>query len=81
MTFEEWLKKEQPLVAGGAKYEEENEEFGPFRNARDAMEIAWAAACEHCARAQSPMLRDMISRGKAADNCRALKVLSGCSAK
>lgn len=34
---------------------------------------AWNAACEACARNQSVMLRDMISRGKAASHCRALR--------
>lgn len=73
MKFHEWLEKHQRLVAAGAKVEEENNEFGPFRNARDAMEIAWDGACEACARAQNSMLRSMISRGEAADHCRALK--------
>lgn len=40
---------------------------------RGAVALAWNAALEAAARAQAPMLRDMVSRGHAADLCRALK--------
>lgn len=71
-AFTDWMEKHQRIVVAGAKVEKENGLPGLFASAYDAMEIAWDAALEAAARAQCPMLRDMISRGKAADNCRAL---------
>ncbi len=63
MNFEEWWTKDP---------------FGPDTigkgGVKAASRTAWNAALEAAARAQHPMLRSMISRGQAADNCRALQV-------
>lgn len=66
-AFREWLAKDQPLLAGSSS-------DAVFPGMVTAMELAWDAALEAAARAQRPMLRDMISRGHAATACRALKV-------
>lgn len=66
MTFYDWLQKNQPLLAVEKLPEH-------LDLVRAGMELAWNAACEEAARAQRPMLRDMTSRGAAADACRALR--------
>jgi len=65
-AFRDWLAKNQPLLAGPSA-------DAVWPGMVQGMELAWDAACEACARAQSPVLRDMTSRGAAADKCRALK--------
>lgn len=70
MTFDEWIESDDGTATMVNLMSQGGASVGV---AKGVLRVSWNAALEAAARNQHSMLRDMISRGHAADQCRALK--------